>query len=287
MSDAALLQLTMIVPCRDEQGAVGDVVTALRGATTQPCIEVLVVDDGSRDGSAAIVAQLDGVKVLRHDVSRGYGAAIKSGLRAVTTPWVGIIDADGTYPADRLSELLQLTPDADMIVAARQPQGAARLDYRRPFRDLYRRYGSWLVGQPVADLNSGFRLFRRELAMDIADLLPDGFSLTSTLTIALMRAGHRVKFVPMPYAPRVGRSKINPLIDWLRFVQLIVRTGLYFAPWRVFGPPVVLAWLIFAACLAYDGLLLRDLTDKSLLSAVVAVGVTLLAVLADVAGKRR
>ncbi len=285
------IDLSIIVPCRNEEDAVVDTVTALQRAASAlelaPRLwEVVVVDDASTDRTPQVLRDVAGVRVIRHEAQRGYGASIKSGLRQARGEWVAIIDADGTYPADRLGELLQWTGEADMVVAARRPQGTARLDYRRPFRDLYRRYGSWLVGRDVPDLNSGFRVFRRDLAQAVAPLLPDGFSLTSTITIAFMRQGREVRYVPMPYHPRVGRSKINPFIDWMRFVQLIVRTGLYFAPWRVFGPFIVLAWLSFAGCLAYDGLALRDLTDKTLLSLVAAVGLTLLAVLADVVSKR-
>lgn len=284
------LHLTIIVPCHNEEAAVVDTVRTLHQATLQMTCEILVVDDASADRTASLLAELlpqvPNLRVARHDVQRGYGASIKTGLRKARGAHIAIIDADGTYPAERVVELVALMADADMAVAARQPQGSAKLDYRRPFRDLYRRYGAWLVGRDVPDLNSGFRVFRRDLALPLIDLLPDGFSLTSTITIALLRQGRDVRFVPMPYHPRVGQSKINPFIDWMRFVHLIVRTGLYFAPWRVFGPLVALVWVVFAACLAYDAMVLQDLTDKSLLTLVLAVGTTLLAVLADVAGKR-
>lgn len=247
---AMTLSLTVVVPCHNEQAAIGPTIAAIAAAATGIDHEIVVVDDGSTDDTAAALErQGPAIRVVRHPTNRGYGAAIKSGIEAARGQWIAIIDADGTYPADRLPDLWAAREGVSMVIAARRPVGSARLDYRRPFRETYRRYGSWIVGRPVPDLNSGFRLVRRDEALRWIDLLPDGFSLTSTLTLAVMRSRgpDSVAFVQVDYRPRIGRSKISPLVDSYRMVRTVVRTGMLFAPLRAMTPILVAAWLAIVA----------------------------------------
>jgi len=145
---------------------------------------------------------------------------------------------------------------------------------------------SWLVGEPIPDMNSGLRIFRKSVFEQFAKILPDGFSLTTTITVAMMRSRYRVVFMPISYAERVGRSKIRPLRDSLGFFQLIVRTGMYFAPLRVLLPLAILLLLGFLGSLGYDVFVLRNLTDKTILLFLFAVNTVLFGMLADMIDKR-
>jgi glycosyltransferase involved in cell wall biosynthesis len=283
----------VVVPCFDEEEGIAATVFALDAALAVSWDgewEVLVVDDGSRDGSALriadLAATLPNVRVLRHAHNRGYGAALKTALRHTEAELVAIIDADGTYPAGRIGELLDLMGDAEMVVGARAPGDRHYPRLRRLPKAFLRWWVGWLAGERVRDINSGFRVFRRDVAMRFFGLLPEGFSFTTTLTLAMLRSGYRVSWLTVTNAPRRGRSKIRPLRDTLRFLHLILRTGTYFAPLRMLGPVVLLLAGGFVLSAAYDVLALDNLTDKTIILFTFAANTFLFALLADMIDKR-
>ncbi len=283
------MKVSVVVPCYDEAGSVGETLRRLAAAVGGET-EIVVVDDGSRDGSAAaaeeVAVGLDNVRVLRHDSNLGYGAALKTGIRATSGDLVVIVDADGTYPVERIPELVGAAADADMVVGNRFAAGPVGPLARRLPRALLRRYVSWLVKRPVPDMNSGLRAMRREVLQRYLHMLPDTFSFTTSITVIMMRRGYRVCFVPIEYHERVGLSKIRPLRDTARFVQVIVRTGAYFAPMRVFAPVVALLLALSAASLTRDVVIERNLTDTTVLLLLFTLHAGLLALLGDMIDKR-
>ena len=292
--------LTVVVPCfNEEQGIsatvekiLGGLEAALpmAGAPGALWFEVLIVDDGSTDGSAAAIEALgrssSSVRSLRHDRNEGYGAALKTALRSTRSELVAMTDADGSYPSERLGELVRALQDADMVVGSRAADDPHYPTLRRVPKAFLTWWVSWLVGRRVPDINSGFRAFRRAEALRFLPLLPDGFSFTTTVTIAMLRSGLRVRWMPIATAPRRGRSKIRPLRDTTAFVQLILRSGIYFAPLRMLAPLVAVAAVATLASLGYDALVLRNLTDKSLILLVLTTSTALFALLADMIDKR-
>ncbi len=281
--------LSVVVPCFDEESAIERSVAAIRETLESYDYELVVVDDGSTDATAQLLEELsdsERIKVVTHNRNRGYGAALKTGIRNSVGELIMIVDADGTYPIAELSRLLERAGAADMVVGARQPSSRGKAPGRRLFRTLLSGWVSWLVGERIPDVNSGMRSFRRSVAERFLSLLPDGFSFTTTLTILMMRHRYRVEFVPVPYADRLGRSKIQPLRDTLRFAQLVVRTGLYCAPLRVLGPFAAIFGVAFLASLGYDVFVLDDLTEKTLLFLLLSTNVGMFALLADLINRR-
>ncbi len=280
--------VSVIVPAYNEAAGIGPVLEALQqnlAAYGGPS-EILVVDDGSTDGTGAR-AEAAGVRVVRREHNRGYGAAILLGLRHTTHDLVAITDADGTYPPDALLALLAAAEGCDMIVGARTAPDAAHPLVRRPAKWLLTRLARRLVQMEVPDLNSGMRVMRRELIERYRRLLPDGFSFTTTITLASLANNHTVRFIPIAYHPRVGASKIRPVQDTLLFVQLIVRTAMYFNPLRVFLP--LSAAIFGVAMLALVAGLtvwtqIPDITVIVLVS--LAIQVAVIGLLADLIDKR-
>lgn len=266
--------LTIVIPVFNEAEAVGDVLTGLQESLTglgQP-VEVLVVDDGSRDQTSQVVDAVEGVRLLRHRANRGYGAALKTGIRHASFRWILIMDADGTYPAGEVASLLgkYAEGEADMLVGARVGPDAAIPILRRPAKWAINRLASWVAGEAIPDVNSGMRLFPRAAALRFFDLLPDGFSFTTTLTLGMMRNGYLVEFAPIDYLERKGASKIRPVADTMGFIQLILRIALYFAPLRVFLPLGVGLVVLAVLWALFTGMVLGRVADAS--TAIIAMG---------------
>lgn len=238
--------LSLIVPVFNEAGALPLFLVAVEKLAGRLAdgSEIIVVDDGSTDGTSAALAEaehawplIDSVtlRLVRHRRNRGYGAALRSGLEAAHNDVVAICDADGTYPLMRVPALAaQLGDDADMVVGARPLSDSPLL--RRPAKAALNAFASYLAASPIPDLNSGLRVFRRADWRRHAHLMPDGFSFTSTITMALLTEGRSVLYVPIRCRPREGHSKIRPIRDTAAFFLLVCRMALMFRPLRVFGP---------------------------------------------------
>jgi glycosyltransferase involved in cell wall biosynthesis len=229
--------VTIIVPAYNEAEGIGQVLDTIINCMLEAGVEyeLIVVDDGSTDGTDAIV-EAKGVRIIRHKFNRGYGASLKTGIRQSRCPIVAIIDADGTYPVDALPQLLACMAEYDMAVGARTGDHVKIPPLRRPAKWFLKKLADYLSGFKIPDLNSGLRIFRRELAERFFGIFPDGFSFTTTITLAALTNGYRVEFLPINYYKRTGRSSIKPLRDFLGFVLLIIRLIVYFKPLNVFLP---------------------------------------------------
>ena len=280
--------VSVIVPAYNEAGGIGPVLEALQTALQRYAgpSEILVVDDGSTDGTAAI-AEAAGVRVVGWEVNRGYGAAINFGVRHAAHDLIAITDADGTYPPEALPELIEAVEGYDMVVGARTAPDAAHPLLRRPAKWLLTRLAHYLVQMEIPDLNSGMRVMRRSLIERYRNLLPNGFSFTTTITLASLANHHPVRFLPISYHPRVGSSKIRPLQDTVNFLQLIIRTSMYFNPLRVFLP-LSAAILLSAVLTLLGGITIwteiPDITVIVLVS--LAIQVAVIGLLADLIDKR-
>ncbi len=280
--------LSVIIPAYNEAGGITEVVERLMPVLSalDRDTELIVVDDGSADDTAAL-AEKAGARVVRHAQNRGYGATLKSGIAQAKSDLVAILDADCTYPPEALPELVDAIEGNDMVVGARK-KGKVHIPLiRRPAKAVLRWLASYLSGYPIPDLNSGFRIMRRPVVNRFLNLLPSGFSFTTTITLAMLVSGFGVKYVDIEYHARAGRSHIRPIRDTLGFLSLILRTVMYFNPLRIFMP---LALTFLAAGAAVFLLtwhyLDRPLDTTSLLLLVTGVQLGGLGLLADLIAKR-
>lgn len=252
--------------------------------------EIIVVDDGSTDGTPALVAKLaagqTNVTVLTHDRNRGYGAALKTGIRATHAEMVAITDGDDSYPAEAIPKLVALCADRDMVVGARIGKDVTYSKIRAIPKWVLTRWVSWIARQKVPDINSGQRVFRKSVAEKYLAIFPDTFSFTISITLAMLTSFRRVHFEPIDYRPRKGSSKIKPIRDTLRFMMIILRTGVYFAPMRIFMPACLLFGVMFLAALLYDVFIQGNLSDKTTLLAVLTLNTGMFGLLADMIARR-
>lgn len=224
--------VSVIIPACNEGPVIGSVVSELLAAA--PWREIIVVDDGSTDGTADAAAGA-GARVVRHPYNKGNGAAVKSGIRAATGEFILIIDGDGQHkPADALKLTSQLG-DYDLVVGARSSETQAGAK-RRVGNAALNRLASFLTEREIPDLTSGFRCARREYLLEFLHLLPNGFSTPTTTTLAFLRAGYNVLFLPIEARPRVGTSKIRLHRDGPKFFLIVLRVMTIFSPLRVFLP---------------------------------------------------
>ncbi len=272
--------VSVVIPALDEAAHVAREIEDVRAAL-EPAgwdFEILVVDDGSGDGTAAAAADA-GVRVLRHRRNRGYGASLKTGIHAARHPWILITDADGTYPAEEIPRLLARAPGNDMVVGARTGEHVAVPLARRPAKWFLRKLASYLAGQKLPDLNSGLRLMRRDLVERYEHLLPDGFSFTTTITLASACNGHDVEYIPIDYRRRRGESKIRARHAF-DFTLLILRTIVFFNPLKVFLPAGAVLAAAGAAKFAYD-VTQDNLSESAVLAFLGALIVWAVGLLAD------
>lgn len=227
--------VSVIIPACDEEGSIAAVLTEL-GGVLGGCgeHELVVVDDGSTDMTARAATEA-GARVIAHASNRGYGAALKTGIRAARYDWIVITDADGTYPASSIPALLTALEECDMAVGARTGEQVHIPLIRRPGKWVLKALTQYVTGTSVPDFNSGLRAFRRSLFFQYCHLLPDKFSFTTTITVACLCDGLRVVFLPIDYLPRVGRSKMRAR-NFFTFIGLVLRLSTLFRPLRVFMP---------------------------------------------------
>ena len=291
------MKTSIIIPCYNEKHAIRDtiewILSVIRDSKLKN-VEIIAVNDGSTDGCEQVLNALtkehhsDDLLVVHHKRNQGYGAALKTGIRRSQSDYICITDADGTYPNDRIPDLIEQisSKDLDMVVGARIGPKVEYSKIRSIPKMILVPWVSFLCGTEVPDMNSGLRIFRRDRSLDFLKLLPDGFSFTTTITICLLRNRYAVEFTPISYARRIGKSHIKPIQDTLRFTQLILRTGMYFAPLRLLSPLIVALATLFSISSLYDLTILNNLTDKTVLLGFASLNVFMFALLADMIDKR-
>ena len=236
MDTSAAPGVTVIFPAYNEAGGVGDTVRATAAILSRlgRAHEILVVDDGSTDATAE-AAEAAGARVLQHVENRGYGSALKTGIVAAAHDTIVISDADGTYPVERIPDLLAELETADMVVGARVGQHVAIPLIRRPAKWVLGKLANRIAGTDIPDLNSGFRGFRRDCVNQYLRILSNKFSFTTTLTLALLADDYLVRYISIDYHARIGKSKIRSR-HFMEFIVLVLRMAMLFQPLRVFLP---------------------------------------------------
>jgi glycosyltransferase involved in cell wall biosynthesis len=241
--DVSQLSVSILIPAYNEEGAIEETVAII--SQQRPHfreLEIVVINDGSRDRTGEIARKLD-VTLIEHPANCGYGAALKTGLQHARHDLILIADADGTYPLEDIPKLCAEMGGHDMVVGARTGDVVQIPLIRRPGKWIITQLAKYLSQQDIPDLNSGLRVFRKDVALRFLALYPDGFSFTTTITLAMLTNRHRVKFIPINYHRRVGKSSIKAS-DFINFTILIIRICAYFKPLNVFVPPALLMILL-------------------------------------------
>lgn len=278
--------VSIVIPAFNEELAVRESIRELREmfALTDINAEIIVVDDGSRDRTAK-EAKCAGARVIQHRSNRGYGASLKTGILAATYDIIAITDADGTYPAKYLPPMLVELEQADMVVGSRTGADVNIPLSRKPAKWFLRVMANYVSQTKIPDLNSGLRVFRRDVAMQYFAILSDQFSFTTTITLAMLCDKYAVSYMPIDYRKRKGKSKIMPW-DAGSFAVLILRVAMLFRPLRVFLPLAVICVIYGVIKTAVDLTHDPNISASAIFAFVSAMMMVLVGMLGDAVATR-
>jgi polyisoprenyl-phosphate glycosyltransferase len=285
-----VLDVSVVLPCYNERDHVELEVKRIRAALDAAGMrhEIICVDDGSTDGTREVLQAIPGIRSILLPRNQGSGTARRIGTQQARGRVVVWTDADMTYPNERIPELVrQLDDTYDQVVGARRSEAGTYKLFRVPAKWAIRKLAAYLTNTPIPDLNSGLRVFKRQVAQPYLRLLPAGFSCVTTITLAFLSNGHPVKYVPIDYFKRAGRSKFHPFKDAYNYLIQVLRMVMYFNPLRVLMP---VALTLLAATFAKAGidLAVHDLrvTGSTVLVGLAAFNIMAIALLADLVVRR-
>jgi glycosyltransferase involved in cell wall biosynthesis len=277
--------VSVIIPAFNEEEGIENVLAQLKSLNLGEKSEIIVVDDGSTDQTFRM-ASINGVKVIRHEQNMGYGAALKTGIRHAKNEIIVITDADGSYPIKNIPIILVDMEHADMVVGARVGKKARIPIYRKPAKWFINTLANHLSGIKIPDLNSGLRAMRKEKVERFFSILPERFSFTATITLAFLTNGYSVKYTPIEYYKRKGKSKIHPIKDTLNFIQLIIRTIMYFNPLKIFLPLSFAFFIASVTVLIFSWLSGRVMDITTIILFVAGIQLLAIGMIADLIDKR-
>jgi glycosyltransferase involved in cell wall biosynthesis len=271
-------QLSIVIPVFNEAGNLENLIRKIK-ALNLPSVEIVVVDDGSTDDSSAIATRL-GSRVVRHPYNIGNGAAIKSGIREARGKLLVLMDGDGQHPPEDIPKLIAESSRYHMVVGARSKGSKLRF-HRYAANMVYNLLASYVTRFKVEDLTSGFRVLSRKDALRFIDLLPNTFSYPTTLTLAFLRSGLTVKYLPIQSLYRSGQSKISLIADGIRFLLIITKIATLFAPFRVFLPTSIFFGVAGVANYIYTYVTEHRFTNMSVFLLTTAVIIFMLGLISE------
>jgi glycosyltransferase involved in cell wall biosynthesis len=230
--------LSIVIPVYNEEEAIADVLDSIRETmdAADQQYEIVVVDDGSTDRTAEILAARREIQLIHHEHNRGTGAARTTGIEAAKGDIIIMTDGDGTYPAQDMPRLLEALGQCDMVIGARRQEQGTLKWLRTPAKWFIRQLAAYLTDTRIPDLNSGLRAFKKDIALRYLNILPSTHSWVSTITIAFLSDGYSVDWLPIEYYKRRGTSTFHPIKDTYNYITLVVRSVTYFNPLKVFLP---------------------------------------------------
>lgn len=261
VADSNEVEVTILIPAYNEEKSIGNTVQKVK--ELYPDFEVLVIDDGSSDNTMQ-AAMDSGANVWPHPYNIGNGAAIKTGLRVAKGEWIIMMDADGQHDPKDIQRFLELREEFDMVVGARTRHSDTSM-HRDMANSLYNWFATYITSKKIEDLTSGFRMVKAATARDFIYLLPNTFSYPSTLTLAYLRSGRSLKYIPIETKKRIGKSKIKLVRDGARFFLIITKIATLFSPLRIFLPVSVALFLTGLVYYSYTYSLQGRFTNMSAL----------------------
>ncbi|HOL48184.1 MAG TPA: glycosyltransferase family 2 protein [bacterium] len=283
--------LSIIIPVYNEEEAIIKVINNIRNDLANKNInyEIIIVNDGSTDKTCELLenTKIENLKIINLPYNKGYGAALKTGIIKAESENICIIDADDTYPTNMIYELYKDINKYDMIVGSRTGEKVSIPNLRRPAKWFIGVLANYLAGTKIPDLNSGLRIFKKRLALTYFNILPSGFSFTTTITLAAYSGDYFIKYIPINYYKRKGKSKIKPVRHTMEFTLLVFRIIMYFKPLKIFIPISSIIFIIGLYRTIYTIITRSMIHEFSVLTILLSVLIFLIGLFADMIVKTR
>jgi len=260
-------RISIVIPVYNEEKAVKETIDSIKKIINHIkgySYEIITIDDCSKDKSGEILDKIDGIKVLHNKPNRGYGASLKRGIEEADGDWILIIDADGTYSPESIQSLVKYIGTYDMVVGARSSKNLNIPLVRIIPKWFLNKFAGFLVRKKIPDLNSGLRIFNKEKCLEFWKMYPNKFSFTSTITMAFLSKEYQIKYIPIDYFKRKGKSSVSPF-DFYNFNNLLLRLTLLFNPIKIFSTISVSLVLIAIAVAIYSIYFLGQLMDVTVI----------------------
>jgi len=255
-------KMSIIIPAYNEEATIADTLRLVREFTEGANCEIIVIDDGSTDNTRNLIKDFGDVTVIHHPVNKGYGASIKAGLRRSSGDYILTLDADGQHRKEDVLLLMAQMYEYDMVVGERDKANEAGL-LRKVGKIFVRAVVNSLGRTKIFDFNSGLRAFRKDVAMQYIHLFPNGFSYSTTITVAFLHEGYSVNYIPIQVQKRTGKSTVS-VFDGFRTLVLITRLYMLFAPLRIFIPASLFVFAAGTTNLVFD-LMRENIQDVTVL----------------------
>jgi len=257
-----MIKISAVIPAYNEEATIKEVIKDLRSAFELSSVdyEIIVVNDASKDQTGALIDQIENIIAIHHSENQGYGASIKTGVKSAQGEYILIIDGDATYPTEVIPQMIKHIDHYDMVSGKRSGKNfdARWLYLQRVGKFILRMVASYISKHKIPDINCGLRIYKKEIFDKFLYLYPNQFSLTTTSLVAFLSNNYQVKFIPIDYHKRAGKSTLKPFKSFGRFIGLILKISLFFKPIRIFLPLSILI-LLTSAVVAFYGLYFQDI----------------------------
>ncbi|MFU8843033.1 MAG: glycosyltransferase family 2 protein [Bacteroidales bacterium] len=273
-------KITIIIPAFNEARGIREGLETIIGLGLHEKFEVIYVDDGSTDQTPEVIKQYP-VKCLSHNVNKGYGAALKTGIRKAKGEKVIILDSDGQHNPENIETIATMLDEFDMVIGERNAE-SYQVKQRQAGKNLIRKVGEYLVEQKLPDYNSGFRGFDRDIILGLLHLMPSGFSFSTTSTLAFLKEGYSIGTFPITVKERVGRkSNVKFAKDGTKTLLLILRIIMLFNPLKIFFPASVLFFSVGIAFGVYGYFLAGRFSNGAIILTILGMFLFFIGLIAD------
>ncbi|MCF8261075.1 MAG: glycosyltransferase family 2 protein [Melioribacteraceae bacterium] len=282
--------ISVVIPVFNEEASIANTILEIKKYLNDidSQSEIIAVNDGSSDKTASELNKIPDISIINHRVNKGYGASLKSGIRNAKYSDIVITDADGTYPNHEIKRLYEHYNDSrlDMVVGARIGENVSYPWYKKVPKYFILKLANYITEYRIPDINSGLRIFKKNIALKYYHLFSNGFSFTTSITVSMLCSDYDIDFVPIDYYKREGKSKIKPIRDTIGFFSLLLRIALYFRPFKFFSP--IIYFLLFGSIfvLYRDIVVYGDLSQSSVLFPIFTFLFFSLGLMADLLIKR-
>ena len=228
-------KISLVIPCFNERAAIEQTIDEINFLLGKALHEIVIVDDGSFDGTYEILKNRTDIKLVRNPYNKGYGYSIKKGIIAASGEIIAITDADGTYPIEAILLMVKkLEEGYDLVIGKRENLRSFDPFLKKLSRLMFKKIAEFVAGEKILDVNSGLRVFRRNVITKYFINTSSGFSFSLSTTLIFILEGLSVHYCPVEYRQRIGKSKIKYIRDTLRSAQILVETITLYNPIKIF-----------------------------------------------------